>query len=281
MSQLKERILKLLANTDISGRHRKILDLYQDNPTYPNLTYHNVDHVKSVLNLFEVLRKLSGQQFDKQQLQAAEVATAFHDINHSGHPDTDSDNIPKAIAAFLTFRGYESGQAMDMAMLGSDELTGDYKCHEDTLTVGFIQGTAYPHYNEELNYLEMREVDREVLAMVRDADMLWGLMPGNAEHCMMGLWNERLNAGLETDKLDILDRLTKQIKFIQSYNPLSAAGRTFKSALFVDATNAWATVALQYQRELDAIELVQSLSDDKVLELAKAIQGSVRTAMSR
>ena len=264
MSQLKQRILKLLASTDISGRHRKILQLYPNNPVYANLTYHNADHVASVLNLFEVLRKLSNQGFSKTALRNVETAIAFHDLNHSGRPDPDSliddeDNIGRTTSAFVDW---------------AEET--NYPMKERLTVYQLIRATAWPRGYDGFRYIPVECEQRELVAMMQDADMLWGLMPGNAEQSMLGMWKERRAADLETGELDVFELLTKQIKFIQSYAPLSSAGRSFKNAMFVAASEAWALVSLQYQRELNIAEMVKDMSDAEVLQLAQATRAEVR-----
>lgn len=268
MSNTKNTILKLLAKTKIEGRYRSILNLYANNPIYPKLTYHNVDHVVSVLNLFEVLRKLSGKGFSKLNLQSAYLAAAFHDIDHSGHPDTHADesgatNIGRAIAAFThwTHRRFDANKSDDVVV---------------TLGAGIlIKMTEFPNKLPALFDAELNELSN----MLRDADILWGTMPGNAEHCMLGLWAEWRNAGLVTDPIDIFDVLTKQIRFIQNYQPLSAAGRAYKNAMFEDASTAWSLAALQYQRQIMAAEAVSALTDDEVLALANSMRPEVRRMM--
>jgi hypothetical protein len=260
MSQIKERILKLLQSSKIDGRYRTIWDLYPNNANYALLAYHSVDHVKAVLNLFEVLRKLSGKGFDKTKLDATYLAAAFHDINHSGYPDShvsandgvsDGTNIGYAVEAYMSWAFSQSKNPANMS---------------DVILL--IKSTEYPSKNIRIDDPELLELSN----MLRDADMLWGTMPGNAEQCMIGLWAERRNAGLADDKLDVLVALTNQIKFIQNYQPLSSAGRTYKNAMFKDAAVAWAEAALYYQRQIEAVNIVNELSDGEALQLAAAIQ---------
>lgn len=263
MSAIKNTIEKLLKNTKISGRYRQILELHKNNPEYAKLTYHNVDHVAAVLNLFEILRKLSGKQFDKAQLYAVELAIAFHDFNHTGHPDSHRDdqnwnNIIHAIAGFSDWATNQPNMPYQFESLVKD----------------LIEASAYPH----TPYTHVN-IDPELLAMMRDADILWGMVPGNAEQCMLGMWAERRNVGLETEQIDILKVLTDQINFIQQYQPLSSAGRTFKNAMLVAASNAWALAALQYQRQIEAANIVNQMSDAEVLKLAAALKPAVRQQM--
>jgi len=267
MSQIKNKILKLIDNSKIDGRYRTILALYQNNPEYAKLAYHNVDHVIAVLNLFEVLRKLSGKGWSKDQLKAAELAIAFHDINHTGHPDSREDekgftNIHHAIAVF-------NGWALENRLPRT--------VHVEAADI--IEATAYPPVPTTAARYGA-SVDTELLNLVRDADMLWGMVPGNAEQCMLGLWAERRNAGLEPDTIDIFKVLTNQIKFIQNYQPLSAAGRTFKNAMTDDANTAWSLVAIQYQRQIMAAEMVSQMTDDEVLRLAAAMKLPLREQMA-
>jgi hypothetical protein len=264
MSQLRDRIIKLLANTDISGRYRKVFELYPTNPNYSQLAYHDVDHVKSVLNLFEVLRKLSNQGFSKSALRNVETAIAFHDLNHCGRPDPDSsidgaDNITRASMAFVNW---------------AEET--NYPVKERLTVFQLIRATAWPRGYDGFEYIPLESKQQELVAMMQDADMLWGTVPGNAEHCMLGLWKERLNAGLETGEIDILKILTNQIKFIQNYTPASNAGRMYKNAMFVGASEAWASVALAYQRDVEIAQLVNELPDAIALKLATSIKRPIR-----
>ena len=259
MSQNKDKILKLLANTKIAGHYRPILNRYSENPEYAKLAYHNTDHVVSVLNLFEVLRKLSGQSFSKDELSAAYPALALHDIMHSGKPDfmTDEDNLGNIQRAvnFATQWGLDNH--LKPTVLAD--------------TLEYIEATEYPNrtpvarrYNSNVN--------PALIAMIRDADMLWGWMPGNAVLGMMRVGGERRNVGLEENQLDIMKTLTNQIVFIQKYEPLSGPGRTFKNAMFEDGCTAWSLVALEYQRQVMAAEMVSELSDEQILHLAASMK---------
>lgn len=268
MSPIKTIILKLLQNTNIAARFRRVLELYKDNAEYAKLAYHNVDHVAAVLNLFEVLRKLTGKQFSKRNLEVAYLAAAFHDINHTGHPDTNfvehDNNISLACRRFREWAEIENNLDSEIA---------------DDVTM-LIYRTQYPR--EHAAFTETRVPTGELAEladMLCDADMLWGTMPGNAEPCMLGMWAERRNADLESEEIDILKILTNQIKFIQSYVPRSAVGRKYKKAMFDDASAAWALVALQYQRQIEAAEVVKELSDTQVLTLNAAMRPHITQKM--
>lgn len=265
MSQIKSKILNLLASTDISGRYRVPLEMHKTNPAYENLYYHNIDHVRSVLNLFEVLRKLSGKGFDKDQRKSAELAIVFHDFNHTGSPDTRLDrgglnNIQHAVGAFNQYAAAQN-------------LPYNIRCNVGDI----IEGTAYPHI-PATGKRYGADVDVEILNLVRDADMLWGTMPGNAEQCMIGMWLERKAAGLETTPIDIAKVLVNQLDFIRNYQPYSAAGRTYKNAMFEDASSAWAMVALEYERGVMAAEVASELSDAEVLKIATGIRNHITQA---
>lgn len=265
MTSAKYDIDKLLKNTKIDNRFRTILLLYRDMPHYPNLAYHDVKHVSSVINLFEIFRKLSGKGFDKLNLKAAYLAAAFHDIDHTGFPDSrtndvDGTNIGRAIAVFTSWA---------VANLKLPE------CDETALiakTILLISSTECPNNGPCIKDPELLELS----AMLRDADMLWGTMPGNAEQCMIGMWAERNNTGLESGSPNIFHLLTQQIKSIQSYQPLSTPGRTYKNFIFKEAAERWAEVALEYQRQIEAAALVEQMSDEGVLKLAASLRQPLR-----
>ncbi len=270
MSQIKSKILNLLASTKIDGRYRTLLEHYKLNGIYDKLFYHNTDHVRAVLNLFEVLRKISGKGFEKSKLEAAYLAAVFHDIYHTGKPDTHFDehagnNIGIAVTYFtswaVTNRNLENPQ--------------DYRLVADTILL--IKSTEYPNTSTEITDPELRELSY----MLRDADMLWGTMPGNAASCMIGMWMERHAAGLETGTIDIAKTLVNQLNFIRNYQPLSAAGRTYKNAMFEDASAAWAAAALEYERQIQAAEIVSELSAAEALQTAHAIRNSILNKPAR
>ena len=259
MNPLKDRILKLLANTDITGRHRKIFDLYPTNPYYENLAYHNVSHVKGVLNLFEVLRKLSNQGFSKTALRNVETAIAFHDLNHCGRSDPDSsidgaDNISRAAVAFVNW---------------AEETK--YPVKERLSVYQLIRATAWPRGFDGFRYNGQEGEYRELAAMMQDADILWGMVDQSAEQCMLGMWQERFNVGLEEGTIDIFKTLETQLKFIQQYEPVSKAGKIFKHVMFTQASETWATVALDYERNLMLATMVSEMPDDEVVKLSKMI----------
>lgn len=252
-----DKILKLLDTTDISGRYRVHLNTYRTGHSYAKLAYHNVGHVSQVLNLFEVLRKLSGQHFSKIDLKRAELALAFHDADHNGHPDNVADdegkrNIHRAIEHFQRW---------------ADD--NNVSREEQDIVASYIAATEYPISGD---FAEHPEVQVGLVALMRDADCLWGMMPGNAEMCMLGLWVERRNVGLENDEVDILKILTNQVKFLGKYTPWSAAGRTFRNAMADTAALAFGTVAMEYQRQLMAADAVQAMSDDEVLALRDSMR---------
>ncbi len=253
MSVTKAKILKLLSNTRIHTRYRSILNRYRENPEYAKLAYHNTNHVIAVLNLFEVLRKLSGKGFSKHLLDQVYLAIAFHDIEHSGHPDlaTGADgkkNIVRALDAFEQWRE-------------SDTITD-----EQAAIVAFvIRSTQYP----SMPGLSCSSAELAELAnMVRDADMLWGLMPGNAGACMLGMRAEREAVGLPVEQ-DTLICLKNQIEFIKDYKPHSSTGRMFKNALFEDASTAWAEAALAEERRRMIIAQTTQISSSLASQLGR------------
>lgn len=260
-SQTTAKILKLLDNTDISGRYRVHLNTYRTGHSYAKLAYHNVGHVSQVLNLFEVLRKLSGQHFSKIDLKRVELALAFHDADHNGHPDSVTDdegkrNIHRAIEHFQNWAARNN--------IAKDE---------QDIVAAYIAGTEFPITGDFAGH---PAVVTELVCLMRDADCLWGMMPGNAEMCMLGLWAERRNVGLEPDEIDILKVLTNQVKFLGKYEPWSGAGRTFRNAMADVAAEAFAMVAMEYQRQIMAADAVQAMSDDEVLALRDSMKREVR-----
>lgn len=282
MSQNKDKILKLLANTSIEGRVRPILKRYELAPNYEQLTYHNAKHVASVLNLFEILRKLSGMHFEKSLLEAAELAIAFHDINHSGSPDTVVDdngqgNIERALSAFRTWR--ESNKIGEQQAMYVELLIWATRYPQMPHAADCAERKDCVFTHDDIIFFGHDHAFTKVMHMIQDADMLWGTMPGNAEQCMLGLVTERRHAGIDDGEFDILKTLVNQINFIKKYEPLSAAGRVYKNAMFEAATEAWAHVALQYQRQLEAAEVVKNLSDSQVLALAAAMRPAIKQQM--
>ncbi|QVD49214.1 hypothetical protein LUCX_144 [Xanthomonas phage vB_XciM_LucasX] len=265
MSQIKTQIDKLIANTNIADRYRTILALYPKNPRYKELPYHNAEHVRAVLNLFEILRKLSGKGFNKQQLKNVELALAFHDINHSGFGDAHQDeegetNIGKALAAFYAWQ--------DDKKLSTDDRHA---------VIAFIEATRYPH--DEVAVPDGSPDIDALIGLVRDADILWGMLPGNAEQCMIGLWLEQRNAGAEVSQ-DVFEILKRQLHFIRDYQPFTAAGRTFKNAMFDQATLAWSQTALDYQRQLELAAQVKDMPAADIQALAYALANKHRLGRS-
>lgn len=257
-----DKILKLLKSTNIAGRHRAALHLNTANANYAKLAYHNVDHVRSVLNLFEVLRKLSGQHFSKDELKAAELAIVFHDIEHSGHPDVveGEDGLTNIQRAVQYFTNWALRNKLD-----------------HTLTVNvltIIEASGFPH-TTPLAKRYGATVSDELVALTRDADLLWGMMPGNAEQCMIGLWAEAYNVGRETGTVDIGKILTNQLMFLRKYVPQSGAGRMFKNGMADLAGEAFANAAIHYQRQLMAADAMMELSDAEALRLQDAIKRGV------
>lgn len=252
-------VIELSRNNSTDGHFADVLDLYTQNPVYPKLAYHNVDHVVSVLSLFGLLLRMSPKDpTDGYHLAAARTALAFHDIDHSGHGDSVLDenglnNIDRAIARYL-----------DYIIDGGLTVTQQ----QQDLVVGYICATQYP----PIETLDVA-LDPKVVALIRDADMLWGMMPGNQEQCMLGLWMEQVNSGaVPNEPCDIEQLLVRQIGFIRDYKPGSRAGSAFKSAFWVEATENWAMVALEFMRQEEAARMVSAMADGEVLQLRSAIK---------
>ncbi|WJJ54950.1 hypothetical protein [Xanthomonas phage RTH11] len=256
------KILKLLAGTNIANRYRVHLNLYTTTEHYAKLAYHNIDHVRSVLNLFEVLRKLSGQHFSKDQLKAAELALAFHDIDHTGYPDTaeDENGLTNTLRAIKYVTDWALRNKIPHVVM--------------VTALDLIDASAYPHEKVPSKRYGS-EVNQALLDLTRDADILWGMMPGNAAHCMLGLWAESHNVGRTTGAVDIGNILTNQLLFLRNYVPHSGAGRTFKNAMADLAGEAFANAAIHYQRQLIAADAMMEMSDDEVLRLQDAIKRGV------
>lgn len=269
MSQLKAKILTHIASTDLSGRYRTALKVSEQNPEYKKLYFHSLEHIKSVLNLFDILRRLSGKGFNKQLIKAGHLAAAFHDAGHSGHPDPhiSEDGRGNVARAVYQFTRWALEQRLDSELMNNVTL--------------LIWSTEYPA-REGSPAETMSPELREISDMLRDADMLWGTMPGNAEACMFGLFAERREAGLEVPTLedgvkpDIKTILVNQIKFVQSYVPRSNAGRSYKNAMFDQASESWATAALEFERQMIWSDEVNKMPSDEVLRLAGALQAARR-----
>lgn len=273
MTQLKSKILAHIASTDISGRYRTAIAVSLANPNYEKLYYHNEQHIKSVLNLFEVFRKMAGKSFKKEHLEAAYLAAVFHDAGHSGHPDTHVSedglmNVPRAVYQFTRW-------AMDQKL--DDMLMSE--------TALLIWSTEYPEREDSL-IQAMTAEQREVSDMLRDADMLWGTMPENADACMLGMYAERREAGLKVPTLedgvkpDTKEILVGQIRFVQSYIPLTNSGRSFKNAMFQDACARWAESTLNLDRQMMWADDVSKMDEAQVLQLASALQSAKRGGRS-
>lgn len=259
-SQMTERLKQEMQRHNLKdGRSAQILKLYSQNPEYQKLAYHNVDHVRSVLALFELLVKMTPKDFaPAHHISAARIALAFHDIGHSGFSDDiigddGHNNIARAIARYLDY-------VIDNAV-PTDQ-------YQQDLITGYVTATQFPY----VEYLP-EVLHPQVVALVRDADMLWGLMPGNQEQCMIGLWMEQVNSGAAPNEpCDIEQLLVRQISFIKDYKPGSRAGSAFKSAFWVEATEKWAMVALEFMRQEEAARMVSAMADGEVLQLRTAIK---------
>lgn len=235
-----------------------VLDAY---PEYrsPEFSYHNAAHARSVLAVFDLLVKLEGIELHSNLRHAARQAIVYHDIDHMGTPDSHHaddgrTNIERALDVFGKL--YTPG--------ADDELFH--------LIHYFIEYTEFPHtpVGEEEPY-------PEIVGLIRDADILWGLFPENFEVTLLGIWLEQIESGYNTEKkpCDIEALLVNQIKFIQQYEPYSKAGKQLKNALFNQATEGWATVALEFLRQMEAAEMVSEMATDQVFGLHKAIKDAI------
>ena len=258
--KMRDRLaLELSKNNATDGRHSDILVLYPNNPHYPKLTYHNTEHVVSVLALFALLLKMSPKEpCDGYHLAAATTALAFHDVDHSGQSDTvlDEDGLTNIDRACARYLDYVIDNGLPVPQRQQD------------LVVGYIRATQYPYVETLDEALDFRMVN-----LIRDADLLWGMMPGNQEQSMLGLWMEQVNCGaIPNEPCDIQPLLVRQINFIKDYKPASRAGSAFKSAFWVEATESWAMVALEFMRQEEAAKMVSAMADGEVLQLRSAIK---------
>ena len=263
MSYNKEKILELIEKNRARYRattspHAAAFDLYRTQSNYEQLTYHNVDHVIDVVSLYDLLIKMDNLDRMNADMVSARTALIYHDVGHSGHPDNvegedGRDNIERAVTL------------ASQHLLEQDPSTSDRQLYA---ICNYIRSTRYPAPSEDFNGIDTRVVDYMV-----DADILWGLLPGNAEQSMLGLWIEQVNSGATENKpCDIEALLTRQIKFIQTYQPATRAGRHFKQALFVQASEAWALVALEFLRQQELAQAVETMADEELLRLHSAIK---------
>lgn len=229
------QVLDLIAAARSHERYSEILSHHRTFPNYEHLHYHNEKHVAAVLNLFEVLVRLSGRDFPQSHISSAELAIAFHDIGHTGHPDLHDDG--------------RSGNNIVRALLIFYQSPYSYSGKKTNLVATLIELTKYPHEpidSEAMALFTACEFNLELLYMVRDADILWGMLPGCAEQSMIGLWKERKAAGLEEGEMDPRALLKRQLEFIRSYVPYSKPGQVFKSDILEIAEACWRAVAAKY-----------------------------------
>ncbi len=236
---------------------------YEDCPHYERLTYHNADHVRDVMALFDLLCKIQDLPAElNDEVATARLALTYHDIDHSGLSDAavdenGLDNIERAIGR--------------MKELLSESFVRHTPAQFNVLA-DYVRNTRYPAPESPVG----PNCHPLIVALMRDADVLWGLLPGNYEQSMLGLWMERVNSGAEEDKpCDIEKLLIRQIHFIRDYEPLTRAGHHFKQAFYVQATEGWALVALEFMRQKQAAEAVSDMADEEVLVLRQAIKNQV------
>lgn len=236
------------------------LALYEECPHYERLTYHNADHVRDVMALFDLLCKIQGLPTEMgPEINAARMALTYHDIDHNGLSDVvvdeqGLDNIERAVAR-----------------MRAEELS-TYTPVQLEHMADYLRNTRYPASESTIG----SNCHPVVVALMRDADILWGLLPGNYEQSMLGLWMERVNSGAEENKrCDIEALLIRQIHFIRDYKPLSRAGRHFKQAFYIKATEGWALVALEFMRQQQAAQAVSDMADEEVLVLHTAIKNQI------
>lgn len=223
------QMLDLIATSKVpAGRYDEIFNLYRAMPNYRHLHYHNVEHVEAVLTLFRTLvamTLLTPASFPAEQLEAAELAVAFHDISHSGRPDSarDAGGWNNVMRALVELSRWNTVHGKKVPIIRACD---------------YIEITEFPHQPFDELLLD-GGMNVELACMIRDADILWGMLPGCAEQSMIGLWKERKAVGLEEGELDAVQLLSRQLSFINNYAPQSAAGQIFKDLMLVPATLAW------------------------------------------
>lgn len=230
------QMLDIIATSKVpDGRYDEIFNLHRAMPNYRHLHYHNVEHVDAVLTLFRTLVAMTlptPASFPAEQLEAAELAVVFHDISHSGRPDSarDAGGWNNIMRAMVELSKWNTARAKKVPIVRACD---------------YIEITEFPHQPFEVMQID-GGMNVELACMVRDADILWGMLPGCAEQSMIGLWKERKAVGLEEGELEVEQLLSRQLSFINDYAPQSAAGQIFKDLMLEPAILAWRETAHRY-----------------------------------
>jgi HD superfamily phosphodiesterase len=146
------------------------------------LPYHNLNHLLTVLKYSDMIAQGEEVYFD--QRLPIHLAALFHDVNHSGGKNPDSENIKKAILTFSDF--CESTEV-------SKEVQRD--------VVDMIEATQYPYVQPESTLSLIQKI-------IRDADMMQAFEYN---------WINQTTLGIAAESgMDIEEFIPKQRLFLES-----------------------------------------------------------------
>lgn len=223
MKTFRQTFLELYAKTHPEKPYSKDLLRYRQNGQDQRLPYHNSVHVSAVLRLAATMRKMDSELPRGPIARAMDLAVAYHDFNHTGKNDAyrDGDGKTNILRALDGLMSSTHVQLLPAELIETASLLLTY--------------TAYPHEGVPTDPQVARVVN-----LLRDADMLWGLLPDHHRDCLVGVGVEfadpRPEDPTEMDWATIVD---KQIAFIEAFQPYSSIGRGFKSAFLAEAIASW------------------------------------------
>jgi hypothetical protein len=224
MKTFRQRFLELYEKTHPEKPYAKDLTRYRAIGQDQRLPYHNSVHVYGVLRLVSTFRKLDPELPKGPVVRAMELAAVYHDFNHTGQPDAHQD-----VAGHDNLHRARSGlrDSIHVTLLPADLIEA---------AENLIELTRYPH----APLTTQDPLTRRTVETLRDADMLWGLLPENHRDCLVGVGLEFADPRPEDPlTLDWVGIVQRQTAFITAYTPYTSLGRSFKNAFLAEAVEDW------------------------------------------
>lgn len=162
------------------------------------MPYHNLTHLLTVLKYSDYIANGEGIYYD--QRLSLHLAALFHDVNHSGGEfKEDSENIERAIAAFINF---------------SNTTREKFSVDTRQKTIALIEATQYP-YIKPHSALEDR-----LQHIIRDADLMQQFEANWIGQATLGLAKE--------NGVSIKNFIPKQRLFLEDIKFLTKTANDFK-----------------------------------------------------
>jgi len=169
--------------------------------------YHSNLHMDGMALLSHELLMQTNPDADKDSVFCLLAATLIHDMDHTLGEYSDNVNIQNAISAFRDWVWAQPAES-------------DFKRLQARIE-NLIYMTEFPYVSERTPVDVCEKV-------IRDADILWGVMPGRAVVIVEGLRNELINKFPQyADETKLVSFVYDRIDFLRACEFFTHAGKSY------------------------------------------------------